>query len=276
MVVRGTQGAQFVRDKLKAARNLTDPVFASEYLAEMASRWRDRQLVTNARSGRETCWIESEAQVEPLVTIRIATKDRPQLLLERSVASALRQTYANIEVLVVGDGCDPRTQAALSAVDDERVRYVNLGRPGRYPANPADRWKVAGAAPMNAALLLASGDWLAPCDDDDELTDDHVERLLAHARANALEFVWSKTEVLGDGPNTKVIGRADGREITHGSMIYSMGLSFFLYSPTCYRMQAFLDQNLWTRMRRAGVKMGFLDEVTYRYWPAGVQQYEGN
>jgi len=129
---------------------------------------------------------------------------------------------------------------------------------------------------MNAALFLASGDWLAPCDDDDEFTDDHVEVLLRHAKANSYEFVWSKTAVLRPGADDKIRGARNGKGITHGSLIYSMGLSFLLYSPTSYRIRIGADTHLWTRMRRAGVKMGFLDEVTYRYWPAGAQQYEGD
>lgn len=272
---RPSEIGQIVKKKLLAARNLTQKEFASEYVAEIGRRWRDRELLLEARAGRSNCWLEDPSCAEPLVTVRIATKDRPQLLVERSVASALRQTYTNIEVLVVGDGCDGTTMAALSAINDPRLRYVNLGRPGRYPSDPDARWKVAGSHPMNAALLLAAGDWIAPCDDDDELTDDHVEKLLAHAKSNDLEFVWSKSMRFGANGTAYTVGDSSGRGLTHGSMIYSMGLSFFSYSPTSHRMKTPFDQNMWWRMRKAGVQMGFLDQVTYKYWPAGPQQYEG-
>jgi glycosyltransferase involved in cell wall biosynthesis len=209
------------------------------------------------------------------VTIRIATKDRPDLLASRSVPAALSQTYSNIEVLVVGDNCDERTAEVLSAFDDPRLRYVNLGRQGRYPENSRDRWSVAGTKPMNAGLLLARGEWIAPCDDDDAFTADHVEKLLLHAKANELEFVWSKTLMQGES-DTRVIGDGAFNGVSHGSIMYSMGLDMFAYSPYCYRLRGSLrvaDQNLWFGMKRAGVRMGFLDEVTYVCWPAGAAQY---
>jgi hypothetical protein len=263
-----------VRKKFKAVRNLMSADFASEYVAEMGCRWRDRRLLRDVRGERATCWLEPTGESAPLVTIRIATKDRPELLLERSVAAALRQTYTNLEILVVGDGCDARTAEALSSVDDPRLRYVNLGRSGRYPDNPVDRWLVAGSLPMNAGLLLAAGDWIAPCDDDDEFTDNHVQRLLEHARNNDLEFAWSKSQIFHPDGSVTYFGDERFRGVTHGSMIYSMGLQFFMYSRTSHRMKAPFDQNLWWRMRNAGVRMGFLDAVTYRYWPAGIAQYE--
>ena len=246
--------------------------FLSEHIAELGCRWRDRVTLRDERGDSQCCWLESVDDTEPLVTVRIATKDRPDLLVERAVASAIRQTYTNIEILVVGDGCDHRTGKALAQLSDPRIRYVNLGRSGRYPIEPWARWHVAGTAPMNASLLLASGDWLTPCDDDDEMTDDHVEKLLRHARNNNLELVWSKSEVVRNG-SVRIFGDERFKSVTQGSILYSMGLSSFMYSPTCHRLGAPADQRLWARMRKAGVRMGFLDAVTYRYFPAGPAQY---
>ena len=44
---------------------------------------------------------------DPLVTISIPTRNRPRLLVERSLASALAQTHEHLEVLVVGDAAGP-------------------------------------------------------------------------------------------------------------------------------------------------------------------------
>ncbi len=49
---------------------------------------------------------------KPLVTAVIPTRNRPELVL-RAVRSALAQTYANLEVVVVIDGPDPSTVQAL-------------------------------------------------------------------------------------------------------------------------------------------------------------------
>lgn len=117
---------------------------------------------------------------------------------------------------------------------------------------------------MNAALVLARGRWIAPCDDDDSFTPNHVERLLTHAIENRLELVWSRTALRrGDawrvtmGPDLKV------GHISHGSVLYSLGLRFFRHSNTSWKLGEPGDWNLWRRMRDAGVRIGFLDELTY-------------
>ena len=48
---------------------------------------------------------------------------------------------------------------------------------------------------MNRALDLVKGDWIAPLDDDDEFTDDHIEVLLAATRDQGLEFAYGIAEM---------------------------------------------------------------------------------
>jgi glycosyltransferase involved in cell wall biosynthesis len=184
------------------------------------------------------------------------------------MASALRQTYEHLEVLVVGDHCDPATEAAVLGVKDPRVRFVNLAERGVYPTDPYRRWMVAGAAPMNAALAIAQGAWIAPCDDDDELTDDHVEVLLATARQRRLEFVWSKARMEIESGEWREAGGPDlARDgTTHGSVFYASQLRFFRYNDNAWMLGQPGDWNMWQRMQRAGVRMGFVDQVTYVHY----------
>ena len=135
----------------------------------------------------------------------------------------------------------------------------------------AGRWL---APDVRCAVVLSSGDWIAQCDDDDEMTDDHVEKLLDHANSNDLDFVHSRTSVVRPDGEIRQLGDASGNGITQGSVMYSMGLSWFLHSASSFRLRTPHDADLWRRMRHAGVRMGYLDEVTYRYWPAGWSQYE--
>jgi hypothetical protein len=130
------------------------------------------------------------------------------------------------------------------------------------------RWMVAGAAPMNAALAIAQGSWIAPCDDDDEMTNDHVEVLLREVRQRRLEFVWSKAEMEVEAGTWAEVGRwplACGG-ITHGSVLYAAGLRFFRHNENTWKLAEPGDLNLWHRMQAAGVKMGFVDHVTYRHY----------
>lgn len=243
-------------------------------LERLRERLEDRhaaELLALARRGRDVCWEEPESEQEPLVTIRIPTYNRATSLAELALPSALAQDYERLDILVVGDATDGATERFMAGVRDPRVRFVNLPRQGLYPSDPVDRWRVSGSAPMNLALMLAKGSWITPCDDDDELTPDHVSVLLAAAKSRRLEFVHSLTEThFADGVTVGLLGTPEltSGQVTHGSVLYSMGLRFMTYSSTCYRIPDNHDWNLFRRMRDIGVTMGFVDHVTYRYWAA--------
>lgn len=233
----------------------------------------ERRLLDTVRAGRDVCWTD-EGVAEPLVTVRIATYDRPELLAERAIASAIAQTYEHLEILVIGDACDDETERVVRAVGDSRIRFVNLGARGLYPAHVRHRRMVAGSHPMNVGLALAHGSWIAPCDDDDELTPDHVEILLAHARGHRLEMVWSRAKIelwpgdwseIGPGPVAK-------GGFAHGSVVYSSGLRFLRHSNTSWKMLEPSDWNLWKRMQRIGVRMGYCDHLTYVHYLGAVRR----
>jgi len=227
----------------------------------------ERRLLAQARGNDDVCWAATD-EAEPLVTVRIATYNRGPLVAERAISSATRQTYERLEILVIGDHCDEATERAIRSVRDPRLRFINLAERGLYPADPTLRWMVAGAAPMNAALAIAQGAWIAPCDDDDEMTDDHVEVLLHEARRRRLEFVWSKAIMEVESNTWKEVGKlplACGA-ISHGSVLHARGLRFFRYNENSWKLAEPGDWNRWRRMKAAGVKMGFVDRVTYRHY----------
>ena len=227
----------------------------------------ERRSLAQVRGGNDVCWAATD-EAEPLVTIRIATYNRGPLIAERAIASAISQTYERLEILVIGDHCDAATERAIRSVNDPRMRFFNLAERGLYPTDPMLRWMVAGCAPMNAALAIAQGAWIAPCDDDDEITDDHVEVLLREARRNRLEFVWSKAAMEVEPGKWADVGSSPlaHAEITHGSVLYAGGLRFFRHNDNSWKLAEPGDWNLWRRMKAAGVKMGFVDQVTYRHY----------
>jgi hypothetical protein len=267
--------AQFRRDRRIAVGQKLDrlahrlrPAGAAELVREWTTTMDERRQLIDSRRGRDVCWTEAVDEEAPLVTIRIATYNRGRLVVDRAITSALEQSYKNVEVLVVGDACDDLTAEAVTGVNDPRLRFVNLPRRGLYPTKPIDLWRVGGVHPMNAALSLARGDWIAPCDDDDELTPTHVEELLAAARQGRYEMVYSKAVLAQPDGSWSMVGHQPLREgaISHGSVLYSAGLRFFSHSGTCWKLAEPADWNMWKRMRRAGVRIGFHDRVTYIHY----------
>ena len=108
------------------------------------------------------------ARGAPLVSVVVPTWHRPGPLA-RALESVLAQRYANLDVVVVGDGCE-QAAAVVARFDDARLRHVTLAR----------RHDDSGAAPRNAALhQVARGSLVAYLDDDNRWDPDHVERLVA-------------------------------------------------------------------------------------------------
>jgi glycosyltransferase involved in cell wall biosynthesis len=61
----------------------------------------------------------------PLVTVVIPTFNW-SAVLRYSIHSALWQTYSNVEVLVVGDGCTDDSEQVVGSFADSRVRVGAL------------------------------------------------------------------------------------------------------------------------------------------------------
>lgn len=241
--------------------------FADEWARERLESHEERRLLEIVRAGRDVCW-EPDATDEPLVTVLIPTYNRGQLLAERALASALAQSYERIEVLVVGDHCDEQTALAAMSTGDDRVRFVNLPTRGLYPSDPTERWMVAGSAPVNTGHLLARGSWVAPCDDDDELTPDHIEVLLEAALRQRAELVYSHARWEESPGSWKEIGGGGFRhgEVSHGAVLYSSGLRWMRFSNTSWKLLEPSDWNMWRRMAAIGVRIGYLDRVTYVHY----------
>jgi glycosyltransferase involved in cell wall biosynthesis len=85
--------------------------------------------------------------MSPEVSVVIPTCNRPALAT-RAVTSALGQTYADLEVVVVID--------ALAAISDPRLRVLPLPEQGKAPNA------------RNQGARTATGRWTAFLDDDDE------------------------------------------------------------------------------------------------------------
>ena len=99
--------------------------------------------------------------------------------LERAVRSALAQTLADIEVLVIDDGSSDDTAviAATLASRDRRVRVLGDGR------------NHGVSVARNTGFAAARGEWIAVLDGDDAYVPDRLECLVAAAERHGADMV---------------------------------------------------------------------------------------
>ncbi|HZL08160.1 MAG TPA: glycosyltransferase family 2 protein [Candidatus Dormibacteraeota bacterium] len=200
----------------------------------------------------------------PLISIRIATYNRAELLTTRTIPSILAQTYENWELIIVGDHCTDDTEEKIRKLNDPRIRFYNFPFRNLYPDDPQDRWFSAGSPGMNKGVELAKGDWIAPQDDDDEFEPDHLEVLLKTALEGQYEMVYGKLKQY----NTKTKVEKDIwsyppqiGQYSSQAAIYMRLLDFFEYDTKSWIVSEPGDWNHCRRMLEAGVNIGTIEKV---------------
>lgn len=109
------------------------------------------------------------------------TYNRPALLKE-AVNALFRQTYGNLEIILVNNGATPETIEYLNEVSliDKRVKLVHF-KENQY--SPDDPLKMLDTC-LNAALKMAIGDYVWYQADDDLIADDYAEKMVTLFKGN--------------------------------------------------------------------------------------------
>ncbi len=203
----------------------------------------------------------------PLVTVRIPTWGRHDALVNRTIPSVLGGSYPNVEVIVTSDGPDPAARAAVEAIGDPRVRYLDLPSRPSYPSHPESFWQSAGCHAVNAALDARRGSFTAPLDHDDAFTEDHIVRLMAAMRQRGADVVWGHwIEELVTGPwAVRGSAQLEHGHINHGGVMYSPRLRHCRLDPHCWLLGDPADWTMWRSLREIGARFAFLQEIVLVY-----------
>lgn len=113
-------------------------------------------------------WLSNQPDIKmpPLISVVIPCYNN-ETFLEASIASALHQTYSNVEVIVIDDGSTDRSQEILRACGD-KIRWETQPNQGAPVAR-------------NRGVELANGEYIKFLDADDLLLPDCLERQIAQA-----------------------------------------------------------------------------------------------
>ena len=167
-----------------------------------------------------------------------------------AIESVLNQTYKNFRLIIVDDGSRDRTEEVCRKyLNDERVVYHKVLHGGISRA-------------LNAGISLATAEYIARQDSDDEWMPWHLDFLLNELELNdKLDIIGSKVEAdktkLQGGIKRNNFNNLSGEELwfklayknmfNHSTVIYkkSAVIEAGGYDPEC---DGFEDWHLWARM----------------------------
>lgn len=186
---------------------------------------------------------------QPLVSIYIATQNRPQLLA-RAISSCVAQTYSRLEIIVVDDGSAPEQAKQNRQLLSEypQIKYVYLAE--------------AGGAPVarNTAIKMASGDFITGLDDDDEFKPQRISELVQHWYSRSdCAFLCTGYTVITEQQRLYNYARR-GRSINYQQLLYAnvVGNQLFTLTSTLRAIGGFditlpscQDYDTWLRLAAA-------------------------
>ena len=113
---------------------------------------------------------------KPLFTVILDTYYRPKLL-KQAVDAIRRQTYDNLEIILINNGATSETIEYLYATanNDERVKLIHFEENQWHPDDPLRVVDVC----LNAGLQKAKGEYIFYQSDDDWMSDDYVEKMVS-------------------------------------------------------------------------------------------------
>lgn len=127
-----------------------------------------------------------------------------------SIESVLRQTYKNLELIIVDDCSTDNTDEVVHSFDDPRIRYYH------------NKKNSGAAVTRNHAIKAARGEWIAFLDSDDLWKPEKLEHQLAFMKSNG--YVFSYHEYTKIDEEDQPLGiYVSGPEVVDKKTMYNYG-----------------------------------------------------
>ena len=198
----------------------------------------------------------------PLVTVVIAAYNR-SAVLRHALASAVRQTYPRLEILVIGDACTDDSEQVVAAAGDPRVRWINL-----------ERNAGSQAGPNQAGLEQARGELIAYLGQDDVWRRDHVALLVADIERSGADvtssvpsFVWPRPV-----PVRKLESPRAGEFVPTPSLMHRRSAGLAAGGWRDHRESVLApDADFVERLRRSGARFSRVRALSLLKFPSALR-----
>ncbi len=197
--------------------------------------------------------------IEPLISFIIPCYNDAQYI-EQSVASALGQTYKNIEVIVIDDGSNLKTKKVLQSLKPSITHLITQENQGQ-------------SAARNRGIEAANGEFIVTLDSDDYFEPSFAEKVVKSITGiTEVKIVTCYSNLLYDDGRFKIY-KPNGGDINHfmfsnGAMGSSMfrkadWLSSGGYDETMRK--GWEDWEFYIRLLKNNGKAIVIDQVLFNY-----------
>ena len=194
----------------------------------------------------------------PQVSVLIATYNYSSVL-RYAVASVLRQSFADFELIVAGDCCTDDSEMVVRSFNDPRVRWLNLTE------NSGSK-----SLPLNAALKIARGKYIAYLGHDDLWRSDHLKTVVDGIEESGADFVYTVgVYIPPPGETQRPVGGIfpeefrSGHVLLHSSVLHPKSVLQGMGEWPDYRQtQIPGDQLFWVNAANAGLRFVGIPKVT--------------
>jgi glycosyltransferase involved in cell wall biosynthesis len=244
----------------------------AEALEEIESKWLD------FHAGSEPRRMESadERLAQPKVALAITHFERPHKLVD-ALISAARQTYKNLEIIVVDDGSS--SEASIAALQRIEVMAERLG------ARLIRRDNGYLGAARNTAAHATDAEYICFLDDDDYAFPEMIEKMVAAATHSGADVTNCLNVYMPESERGRVIASLDegghrpsyvpmGGPLALASIENCLGAATALIRTASLRAiggyteikgVGHEDYELFLRMLQAGYSINILPEPLYFY-----------
>lgn len=144
--------------------------------------------------------------MQPLVTVIIPTYNRAPTIA-RSIDSVLKQTYENIELIIVDDGSSDSTIKIVKSYHNEKIKLICL-----------DKHSGANTA-RNRGIYAAKGEYIAFQDSDDEWLKDKLEIQLSYMMKTGRKVCYCPYILNGDEGKRIIPSQMGNKELYERKII---------------------------------------------------------
>ena len=198
----------------------------------------------------------------PLVSVIIPTFNRANFITH-AVASVLKQSYQNIEVIVVDDASTDNTATVVQNIDDSRVKYLCLEK------------NSGPSTARNGGVDISQGQFVAFLDSDDEWDRQKIDlqltairqlrnpnRAVCYTQATVvgsdITYLLPTRGISEDEPVGDYVMCGNDGLIQTSSVMLSRELALAYPFPTDQHI--FEDWDLFLRLDKSGIKWLYLDQ----------------